>query len=81
MNSASNYTELVLRKEGSVHSVLDFSVAISTTNLRRSPSGSSTIYLNKGEYIDVRFGNGSGSATAIIDSSSQYNYIAIERIK
>lgn len=70
---------LVLYKNGSLEDYLDYREANATNTTFYSPAGSTTLYLTKGDYIDIRAYQDTGGAVTLTTTSGQ-NRVEIEKL-
>jgi hypothetical protein len=77
--SSSGFRAISIRKNGAVYSYLDFESNPSGSNTEVC-TGSDTVDLSAGDYIEIYAFQNSGGSLAIGNSGAQLNYVAIERL-
>lgn len=80
--SAANYVIFSLYKNNAQYSVLQwFTKEANQADSSIGYQGTDTVYLDAGDYIDIRFyQNNTTSDSAALVSNANYNYVTIERI-
>jgi hypothetical protein len=73
------FIEAILRKNGSNVRRLDLRSNEVAASHQMVLKGSTSIYLNAGDYIDILVDNNRSGGDCVLDSNATYNWIAIER--